>query len=115
MARRHPVAGVVGEQDVRVGGQCRGEHVAVPGAHLDLVNGGEVLWADLDEGVLGVGRRSAPTVLTYISWSMSYESNRSAVVADAIREHLDRRAVAGAAAWHASLTGDDAADHTTTT
>jgi metal-responsive CopG/Arc/MetJ family transcriptional regulator len=36
-------------------------------------------------------------------------SNRSAMVADAIREYLDRRAVAAAAAWHASLTGDDAA------
>ncbi|MEO3741988.1 ribbon-helix-helix domain-containing protein [Plantactinospora sp. B5E13] len=35
--------------------------------------------------------------------------NRSAVVAEAIREYLDRRAVAAAAAWHASLTGDDAA------
>jgi metal-responsive CopG/Arc/MetJ family transcriptional regulator len=36
-------------------------------------------------------------------------SNRSAMVADAIREYLDRRAVAAATAWHASLTGDDAA------
>jgi metal-responsive CopG/Arc/MetJ family transcriptional regulator len=36
-------------------------------------------------------------------------SNRSAMVAEAIREYLDRRAVAAAAAWHASLTGDDAA------
>lgn len=35
--------------------------------------------------------------------------NRSAFVAEAIREYLDRRAVAAAAAWHASLTGDDAA------
>jgi Arc/MetJ-type ribon-helix-helix transcriptional regulator len=35
--------------------------------------------------------------------------NRSAVVAEAIREYLDRRAIAAAAAWHASLTGDDAA------
>jgi metal-responsive CopG/Arc/MetJ family transcriptional regulator len=35
--------------------------------------------------------------------------NRSALVADAIREYLDRRAVAAAAAWHASLTGEDAA------
>ena len=35
--------------------------------------------------------------------------NRSAVVADAIREYLDRRNVAAAQAWHASLTGDDAA------
>jgi metal-responsive CopG/Arc/MetJ family transcriptional regulator len=35
-------------------------------------------------------------------------SNRSAFVAEAIREYLDRRAVAAAAAWHASLTGDDA-------
>jgi hypothetical protein len=36
-------------------------------------------------------------------------SNRSAMVAEAIREYLDRRAVAAAAAWHASLTGDDTA------
>lgn len=36
-------------------------------------------------------------------------SNRSAMVADAIREYLDRRAVAAAAAWHASLAGEDAA------
>jgi Arc/MetJ-type ribon-helix-helix transcriptional regulator len=35
--------------------------------------------------------------------------NRSAVVAEAIRDYLDRRAVAAAAAWHASLTGEDAA------
>jgi predicted transcriptional regulator len=35
--------------------------------------------------------------------------NRSALVAEAIREYLDRRAVAAAATWHASLTGDDAA------
>ncbi len=35
-------------------------------------------------------------------------SNRSAFVAEAIREYLDRRAVA-AAAWHASLEGEDAA------
>jgi len=35
--------------------------------------------------------------------------NRSAVVAEAIREYLDRRSIAAAAAWHASLTGDDAA------
>lgn len=35
--------------------------------------------------------------------------NRSAVVAQAIREYLDRRHIAAAAAWHASLTGDDAA------
>ena len=34
--------------------------------------------------------------------------NRSAVVAQAIREYLDRRNIAAAAAWHASLTGDDA-------
>ncbi len=34
--------------------------------------------------------------------------NRSAMVAEAIRDYLDRRAVAAAAAWHASLTGDDA-------
>jgi predicted transcriptional regulator len=36
-------------------------------------------------------------------------SNRSALVADAIREYLDRRAVAAAAAWHSTLTGEDAA------
>ena len=36
-------------------------------------------------------------------------NNRSAMVAEAIREYLDRRAVAAAAAWHASLTGEDAA------
>jgi metal-responsive CopG/Arc/MetJ family transcriptional regulator len=35
--------------------------------------------------------------------------NRSALVAEAIREYLDRRAVAAARAWHASLTGEDAA------
>ena len=35
--------------------------------------------------------------------------NRSAFVAAAIREYLDRRAVEAAAAWHAALTGDDAA------
>jgi metal-responsive CopG/Arc/MetJ family transcriptional regulator len=35
--------------------------------------------------------------------------NRSALVAEAIREYLDRRAVRAAAAWHASLTGEDAA------
>ncbi|MBO0869007.1 MAG: hypothetical protein J2P15_10605 [Micromonosporaceae bacterium] len=35
--------------------------------------------------------------------------NRSAIVAEAIREYLDRRHIAAAAAWHASLTGDDAA------
>jgi metal-responsive CopG/Arc/MetJ family transcriptional regulator len=35
-------------------------------------------------------------------------SNRSAFVAEAIREYLDRRAVAAAAAWHASLDGPDA-------
>jgi len=35
--------------------------------------------------------------------------NRSALVAEAIREYLDRRAVSAAAAWHASLDGDDAA------
>ncbi len=33
-------------------------------------------------------------------------SNRSAFVADAIRDYLDQRAVA-AAAWHASLEGED--------
>ncbi|MFG2039438.1 hypothetical protein [Dactylosporangium sp. NPDC048998] len=31
------------------------------------------------------------------------------VVAEAIREYLDRKAVATAAAWHASLEGEDAA------
>jgi predicted transcriptional regulator len=36
-------------------------------------------------------------------------SNRSAFVAEAIREYLDRRAVAAAATWHASLEGEDAA------
>lgn len=36
-------------------------------------------------------------------------SNRSAFVAEAIREYLDRRAIAAAAAWHASLEGEDAA------
>jgi predicted transcriptional regulator len=35
--------------------------------------------------------------------------NRSAIVATAIREYLDRRNIAAAAVWHASLTGDDAA------
>jgi metal-responsive CopG/Arc/MetJ family transcriptional regulator len=35
--------------------------------------------------------------------------NRSAIVAEAIREYLDRHAVAAAAAWHASLEGEDAA------
>jgi len=35
--------------------------------------------------------------------------NRSALVAEAIREYLDRRAAAAASAWHASLTGEDAA------
>jgi metal-responsive CopG/Arc/MetJ family transcriptional regulator len=35
--------------------------------------------------------------------------NRSAFVAEAIRECLDRRAIAAARAWHASLTGEDAA------
>jgi hypothetical protein len=35
--------------------------------------------------------------------------NRSALVAVAIREYLDRQAVEAAAAWHASLTGEDAA------
>jgi len=34
--------------------------------------------------------------------------NRSAVVATAIREYLDRRRVEAAAAWHAGLTGADA-------
>ena len=36
-------------------------------------------------------------------------SNRSALVAQGLREYLDRRAVAAADAWHASLEGDDAA------
>jgi hypothetical protein len=31
------------------------------------------------------------------------------VVAEAIREYLDRQAVAAAAVWHASLEGEDAA------
>jgi metal-responsive CopG/Arc/MetJ family transcriptional regulator len=35
--------------------------------------------------------------------------NRSAIVAEAIREYLDRRNIAAAAAWHASLEGEDAA------
>ncbi len=35
--------------------------------------------------------------------------NRSALVAAAIGEYLDRRPVDAAAAWHASLTGEDAA------
>jgi predicted transcriptional regulator len=35
--------------------------------------------------------------------------NRSSVVAEAIREYLDRKAVAAAAVWHASLEGEDAA------
>ncbi len=35
--------------------------------------------------------------------------NRSALVAEAIREYLDRRNIAAAAAWHASLEGADAA------
>jgi predicted transcriptional regulator len=34
--------------------------------------------------------------------------NRSAFIARATREYLDRRNIAAAAAWHASLTGDDA-------
>jgi predicted transcriptional regulator len=36
-------------------------------------------------------------------------SNRSALVAQAVREYLDRRSIAAAAAWHASLEGEDAA------
>lgn len=36
-------------------------------------------------------------------------ANRSAFVAEAIRDYLDRRAIDAAAAWHASLTGEDAA------
>jgi metal-responsive CopG/Arc/MetJ family transcriptional regulator len=35
--------------------------------------------------------------------------NRSAAVSEAIAQWLDRRRVAAAAQWHASLTGDDAA------
>jgi metal-responsive CopG/Arc/MetJ family transcriptional regulator len=35
--------------------------------------------------------------------------SRSELVAEAIREYLDRRVIAAAAAWHASLTGEDAA------
>jgi metal-responsive CopG/Arc/MetJ family transcriptional regulator len=35
--------------------------------------------------------------------------NRSAFIARAIREYLDRRNIAAAAAWHTSLTGEDAA------
>ena len=35
--------------------------------------------------------------------------NRSAFVAEAIRESLDRRNIAAATQWHASLTGEDAA------
>jgi predicted transcriptional regulator len=35
--------------------------------------------------------------------------NRSALVAQAIRDYLDRRNIAAAAAWHASLEGADAA------
>jgi Predicted transcriptional regulators containing the CopG/Arc/MetJ DNA-binding domain and a metal-binding domain len=35
--------------------------------------------------------------------------DRSALVAEAIREYLDRRAIIAASAWHASLTGEDAA------
>lgn len=34
--------------------------------------------------------------------------NRSALVAEALREYLDRRAIEQASAWHASLTGDEA-------
>jgi len=34
--------------------------------------------------------------------------NRSALVAEAIRDYLDRHAVAAAKAWHASLDADDA-------
>ena len=34
--------------------------------------------------------------------------NRSALIAAAIREYLDRRNIAAAAAWHASLSGEDA-------
>jgi metal-responsive CopG/Arc/MetJ family transcriptional regulator len=36
-------------------------------------------------------------------------SNRSALVVQAIREYLDRRAVEAATAWHASLEGEAAA------
>jgi metal-responsive CopG/Arc/MetJ family transcriptional regulator len=35
--------------------------------------------------------------------------NRSALVVQAVREYLDRRAIAAAQAWHASLDSDDAA------
>ncbi|WJK32189.1 hypothetical protein [Solwaraspora sp. WMMA2065] len=35
--------------------------------------------------------------------------NRFALIAWAIREYLDRRAVDAAAAWHAALAGEDAA------
>jgi metal-responsive CopG/Arc/MetJ family transcriptional regulator len=48
----------------------------------------DVLGQDLDKAVAG--------------------GNRSAFVADAIREFLDRRNIAAAAEWHASLTGSDA-------
>jgi metal-responsive CopG/Arc/MetJ family transcriptional regulator len=34
---------------------------------------------------------------------------RSALISEALREYLDRRAAEAAAQWHASLTGDDAA------
>ncbi len=34
--------------------------------------------------------------------------NRSALIAQAVREYLDRRNIAAAAAWHASLAADDA-------
>ncbi|WP_117208485.1 ribbon-helix-helix domain-containing protein [Allorhizocola rhizosphaerae] len=35
--------------------------------------------------------------------------NRSAIISQAVREYLDRRNIAAAAAWHASLAADDAA------
>ena len=38
----------------------------------DDLSGWDAVSGDLDEGVLGVGRWSAPTVLT-VTWSMSYE------------------------------------------
>jgi hypothetical protein len=43
-----------------------------------------------------------------MSWAQT-STPPSALVAEAIREYLDRRAVAAARAWHACLTGEDAA------
>jgi len=37
------------------------------------------------------------------------DGDRSAVVAQAIRDYLDRKRITAAAEWHASLTGDTAA------